>query len=890
VSKLLLLDGHSLAYRAFYALPADLATSDGTVTNAVYGFTSMLVKVLGDEKPDHLAVAFDAPARTFRKEKDPTYKAGRKETPDLFKSQLPLIRQVLEALAVPILEVEGVEADDVIGTLAVRAAAQGIDTIVVTGDRDSYQLVRDPNLRVLYNKRGVSDYALYDEAGILERTGVTPQQYVEYAALRGDKSDNLPGVPGIGEKTAAKLVQTYENLEGIFEHLDELPPKQRTNLGEARDQVFHNREMSELRTDLELEYEPDDLRMGGWDKAAVQELFQTLEFRLIYPRLLEALGEDGDDLPAGGTALEVDVRVLRAGKEITAFVDGLIGSGKRYVVEPRWSNDGARAVLAGLAFSDAGEDVVYVAIEDLRAAAVTKKLAKLWADGGPPLVAHRAKELMHGLSEALDVDVRTLDLDTAVMAYLLDPGERKYDLEQLALRFLELELTSPDKEEGTLDLDGDTASDETGRRAVAVLRLADALSDGLTKRELLGLYADVERPLVRVLVKMELEGIRMDRDFLEELRADLQSQCDDLEAKIHAHAGEQFVVNSVPQLRRILFEKLELTPVKRTKTGPSTDADSLEKMAAANAHPILDDLMRFREVEKLRSTYADALPPLIREDGRIHATFNQIATTTGRISSENPNLQNIPVRSEGGREMRRAFIADEGCGLLAADYSQIELRVLAHLAEDPGLIDAFARSADVHTITAARVFDVDEEKVDAFQRRFAKVVNYGLAFGMEAYGLGQRLNIPTDQAREILDSYFESFPNVHEFMERTVQEAKQRGYTTTLLGRRRQIAELSSNNFRIQQMGERMAQNAPVQGSAADIFKVAMVELDRALEERGLETRMLLTVHDELVFEVPLAERETVEALVREVMESAIELRVPLVVDVGFGPTWADAK
>ncbi len=702
MSKLLLLDGHSLAYRAFYALPADLATSDGTVTNAVYGFTSMLVKVLGDEKPDHLAVAFDAPVKTFRKEMDATYKAGRKETPDLFRSQLPLIRQVLAALAVPVLEVGGVEADDVIGTLAVRAAAQGIDTIVVTGDRDSYQLVRDPNLRVLYNKRGVSDYALYDEAGILERTGVTPQQYVEYAALRGDKSDNLPGVPGVGEKTAAKLVQTYGNLETIFEHLDELPPKQRTNLAEAKEQVFHNREMSVLRTDLELEYEPDDLRMGGWDKAEVQELFQTLEFRLIYPRLLEALGEEGEDIPSGGTTLEVDVRVLRVGKEITALVDGLIASGKRYVVEPRWSNDGDRAVLAGLAFSDAGEDAVYVAIDDLRAAAVTKKLAKLWAEGGPPLVAHRAKELMHGLSEALDVDVRTLDLDTAVMAYLLDPGERKYDLEQLALRFLELELTSPDREEGTLDLDGDTASDETGRRAVAVLRLADALSDGLTKRELLDLYTDVERPLVRVLVKMELEGIRMDRAFLEEMRTDLQGQCDDLERKIHEHAGEDFVVNSVPQLRRILFEKLELTPVKRTKTGPSTDADSLEKMAAAKAHPILDDLMRYREVEKLRSTYADALPRLIRDDGRIHATFNQIATTTGRISSENPNLQNIPVRSEGGREVRRAFIADEGCGLLAADYSQIELRVLAHLAEDPGLIDAFARGADVHTITASR--------------------------------------------------------------------------------------------------------------------------------------------------------------------------------------------
>jgi len=889
VSKLLLLDGHSLAYRAFYALPTDLATSSGTVTNAVYGFTSMLVKVLGDEKPDHLAVAFDAPAKTFRKEMDATYKAGRKETPDLFRSQLPLIRQVLEALAVPTLEVEGVEADDVIGTLAVRAAAQGMDTIVVTGDRDSYQLVRDPHLKVLYNKRGVSDYALYDEAGILERTGVTPQQYVDYAALRGDKSDNLPGVPGIGEKTAAKLINTYGGLEGIFEHLDDLPPKQRTNLAELHEQVLHNREMSVLRTDLDLALDPDDLRMGGWDRHAVQVLFQQLEFRLLYPRLLEALGEEGEEAPKGAS-LEATVRSLRTSDEIVKHLRGIADSGERYVIEPRWDNDAQRTSLQGIAVTGADEDAVYVHVDDLRDESVTGELVALLGRDGPPLVAHRAKELLHGLSEGLGIDVQTLDLDTAVMAYLLDPGERKYDLEQLALRFLELELTSPDREEGTLDLDGDAAPDETGRRAIAVLRLARALLDGLEARELTDLYEKVERPLVRVLVKMEAAGIRMDRDFLEALRSELQDQCDDLERKIHTHAGEPFVVNSVPQLRRILFEKLELTPVKRTKTGPSTDADSLEKMAAAKAHPILDDLMRYREVEKLRSTYADALPPLIHEDGRIHATFNQIATTTGRISSENPNLQNIPVRSEGGREMRRAFIAEPGSGLLTADYSQIELRVLAHLAEDPGLIDAFARSADVHTITAAKVFDVDEDKVDAFQRRFAKVVNYGLAFGMEAYGLGQRLNIPTDQAREILDSYFESFPNVHQFMESTVAEAKQRGYTTTILGRRRQISELASDNFRIRQMGERMAQNAPVQGSAADIFKLAMVELDRELEAGDLQTRMILTVHDELVFEVPLDERDAMEQLVREVMESAIELRVPLVVDLGFGPNWAEAK
>ncbi|MGZ6907111.1 MAG: DNA polymerase I [Acidimicrobiia bacterium] len=891
MSTLLLLDGHSLAYRAFYALPTDLATSSGQVTNAVYGFTSMLIKVVGDEHPDHLAVAFDTAAPTFRKEKDATYKAGRKETPDLFRSQLPLIRQVLETLAVPILEVDGVEADDVIATLAERASADGLDVIVVTGDRDSYQLVRDPHVRVLYNKRGVSDYALYDEAGIFERTGVTPAQYPEYAALRGDTSDNLPGVPGIGEKTAAKLVSAYGTLEGIFEHLDELPPKQRQNLGEFRDQVFHNREMSILRRDVPFDVEVDDLRIGGWDPETVRVLFQQLEFRTLYPRLLEALGTTDEGVDVESTTLDVDVERVTDAAALVAVIDAIRTTGSDYAIEADWTGVPGTSALRGLAFAS-GDAVSYAPGDLLGEATVASALGDLLGPEGPPLVTHRAKELMHGLHWSAGVAVQTLDLDTAVMAYLVDPGEGKYDLGELCLRFCGFELTSPDREqvEGTLDLDGDASGEDAGRRAAAALRLGDALRDVLDARELRSLYDDVERPLVGVLATMEQVGVRVDREFLDQMRADLQKQCDELESRIHAHAGEPFVINSVPQLRRILFEVLELTPVKRTKTGPSTDADSLQKMAATSEHPILADLLKYREVEKLRSTYADALPPLIQPDGRIHATFNQIATTTGRISSENPNLQNIPVRTAEGREMRRAFIADDGCGLLTADYSQIELRILAHLADDPGLIDAFTRGADVHTITAAKVFDVDEAKVDDFQRRFAKVVNYGLAYGMEAYGLGQRLDIPTDQAREILDSYFESFPNVHAYMERTVADAKSCGYTTTILGRRRQISELSSDNFRIRQMGERMAQNAPVQGSAADIFKVAMVRMDRALRDGGYASRMILTVHDELVFEVPTAERTTIEPVVREAMEGAIELAVPLVVDIGFGPSWAEAK
>src|SRR5262245_3706305 len=882
--KLLLLDGHSLAYRAFYALPTDLSTRGGTITNAVFGFTSMLTKVLADEQPDEITVVFDSKGPTFRDERDAEYKAGRKQTPELVSAQMPLIREVLDTIKVPVLEIEGVEADDVIATLATRAAAAGTDVVVVTGDRDAYQLVEDPHLKVLYNRRGVSDYALYDEAGILERTGVTPQQYPEYAALRGDTSDNLPGVPGIGEKTAAKLVNTYGSVDEILAHVDELPPKQRENLTAMADRVRLNREMSILRRDCDVGDAADDLRQGAFDAEAVRVLFDQLEFRTLLPRLMEAVGQVAAPTDVQAATLDADVVTLRDGDAVVARLDALASAGVEYALEVRWSGAVGGSDMEGLGVAGSDDGVHYVPGDVVREPAVHDALGRLVADGGPPLVAHRAKELMRGLH----VDIRTVHRDTAVMAYLLDPAEGKYLLEDLALRYLSLEVQSPDVEVGTLDFDGEAAMQETGRRAAAVLRLGHELADALEVRELTDLYERFERPLIRVLAKMEEAGIRIDREFLDELRTQLAKECDELVRRIHAHAGQEFNVNSTPQLRTILFDQLGLTPVKKTKTGPSTDADSLQKMV--DEHPIVSELLRYREVEKLRGTYADALPPLIDPDGRVRATFKQTDTTTGRISSEAPNLQNVPVRTADGREFRRAFVADEGWGILTADYSQIELRVLAHLAEDPGLLDAFARGVDVHTVTAAKVFGVPEPAVDDAQRRFAKVVNYGLAYGMEAYGLGQRLDIPTEDARDILDSYFEGFPKVKEFMQRTVVEAKQRGYTTTIFGRRRQITELASDNFRIRQMGERMAQNAPVQGSAADIFKLAMIDVDRALDGAGLETRMLLTVHDELVFEVPETERDAAEPLIRTTMESVTELLVPLQVDMGFGPNWAKAK
>ncbi|MFO1537562.1 MAG: DNA polymerase I [Actinomycetota bacterium] len=884
--KLLLLDGHSLAYRAFYALPPDLSTRDGTVTNAVFGFTSMLVKVLADEAPDEIAVVFDPQGPTLRDAMDPAYKAGRRETPELFSAQLPLIREVLDAVCIPVVVVDGVEADDVIATLATRAAARAADVVVVTGDRDSYQLVQDPHITVLYNKRGVSDYARYDEAGIVERTGVTPTQYPEYAALRGDSSDNLPGVPGIGEKTAAKLVTTYGTVEAILEHVDELPPKQRQNLTEMAERVLLNRDMSVLHRDIDLGPVADDLRQGTFDRDAVRTLFDRLEFRTLFPRLMAAVGGAAAPEAPIADAPEMEVRVLGATAAAAEHLDGLRAAGAPYALEVRWVGTPGRSDVDGVALaSGADADVVaYIPGGVLGEPEVAAALAALVGPDGPPLTGCRTKDWMR----ALALDLRALDRDVAVMAYLVDPAEGRYRLEDLALRYCGIEVTSPDAEAGQLDFGGDRAVTDTARRAAALLPLAAALAEALEARELTDLYVRFERPLVRILAEMERAGIRIDRGVLDDLRGQLATECDRLVRRIHELAGKEFNVNSTPQLRTVLFEDLGLTPVKKTKTGPSTDADSLQKLAAE--HPMIPELLRYREVEKLRNTYADALPPLIEADGRVRATFKQTDTTTGRISSEHPNLQNIPVRTADGREFRRVFVADEGWGLLTADYSQIELRILAHLADDPGLVDAFERGADIHTATAATVFGVAEADVDAGQRRFAKVVNYGLAYGMEAYGLAQRLDIPPAEAKVILDAYFDGFPRVKAFMQETIDDAKARGYPTTRFGRRRYIAELASDNFRVRQMGERMAQNAPVQGSAADIFKLAMIEVDAALAAAGLATRMLLTVHDELVFEVPLGERDTAEALVRSTMEGVCDLRVPLVVDLGFGPNWADAK
>ena len=889
----MLIDGNSLTYRAFFALPTDLTTASGQVTNAVYGFTSMLINLVRDQQPDQVIVAFDRPEPTFRHQALDTYKANRSEAPDILRQQMGLVRQVVDALALPVVERAGFEADDLIATLAAEGRDQGYEVIIVTGDRDSYQLVEDPLVKVLYNKRGVSDYALYDEAGILERTGVPPDRYVEYAALRGDPSDNLPGVPGVGEKTAAKLIMTYGGLDGIFDHVEDQTPKLRANLAEHEAQVRSNAELMRLIRDVELDYSLGDLHRGQVDPDELRKLFDFLEFHSLADRLSEAFGERlAGDVPEVGV-LEAEVTELTDAGEAAAVVGQLAEAEGRLALAGAWEAvDDDRTPLVGITFvRDAAQgDVVFVGIDLLADVAVRAALEGLLAPGGRPVAIHNAKSLMRALLDR-DVDLRTLQLDVSLAAYLLDPAESRYVLDDLLRRYARLSL--PDTEavpSGQLDFGGaaDVAPLESARRALGVAALSGPLLDALDAQGLRQLNDEIEVPLVRVLARMEHAGVGVDVEVLRNLNEQMATECAQLTSQIWEDAGEQFNVNSTPQLRTVLFDKLGLTPQKKTKTGFSTDAASLEKLVGQ--HPIIDHLLRYREVEKLRSTYGEGLLTEVRPDGRIHATFNQTVARTGRLSSDAPNLHNIPVRSDMGRGFRAAFVPAPGTEFLVADYNQIELRCIAHLAEDPGLIAAFDSGTDIHTQTASRVFAVAPADVSHEQRSKAKMVSYGLAYGMEAYGLGQRLSIPTSEAQVILDAYFDAFPAVRAYMDDTVAEARERGYTETLFGRRRQIPELSSSNFRIRQAGERQAMNAGIQGLAADIFKVALVRLDQALDREHLASRLVLQVHDEVILEVPPAEREAATEVTLEAMMGAFALRVPLEVNLSFGATWADAK
>jgi len=885
VSKLLILDGNSLTYRAFFALPTDMATASGQVTNAVFGFTSMFINLVKDHKPDGVLVAFDRPEPTFRHFTNPEYKAQREAAPDILRQQMGLVREVLQALNVTSIELTGFEADDLIGTVARLARERGDEVIIVTGDRDAYQLVSDPNVKVLYNRRGVSDYALYDEAGILAKTGVTPAQYPEYAALRGDSSDNLPGIPGVGEKTAAKLIQTYGGLDGIFANVDNNTPKLKASLVEFEDRARQNHQLMIVDCNAPIEIDLDSLSFAP-DQAEVQRLFDFLEFRSLIGRLYEALGGAGmESIPAStGEVLESEVAISSSSEESAAVVAML----PTVDLASRWLGEPGRSALLGIAIvtDAASAECLWVPAEQLLEADMAMALRNLTDVRG-----HNVKALMRWLLDN-DIVLGGLQVDTAIAAYLIDPAESRYAVSDLLEKYTAFRFP-PDEPQSKGQLDfGDTGVDDAkrgGREALAISHLADALQSALGKQGMAELYATIENPLVEILAKMEHVGIAVDRLELQRLSDRLAAEVQRLSVLLQEVVGRPFNINSPVQLREILYTERGLAAGKKTKTGFSTDAATLEKLRDEWPE-FIGPLLQFREVEKLRSTYGEALLAEIAADGRIHATFNQTVARTGRLSSDKPNLHNIPVRSDEGRAFRQCFVPARGCTLMVADYNQIELRCIAHLAGDPGLIEAFATGQDIHNATAARVFGVEPAKVTLDMRSKAKMVSYGLAYGMEAYGLGQRLNIPTEDAAVILNAYFVAFPNVKAYMDGTVKEARMRGYTETLFGRRRPIPELSNANYRVRQAGERQAMNAGIQGLAADIFKVALVRLDQALEAAGYASRIILQVHDEVLVEVPEAEREAVGKLTVDTMRHAAELRVPLEVNTAFGRTWADAK
>ncbi len=865
--RLFLLDGHSLSYRAFFALPPSLATTTGQVTNAVYGFTSMLIKLLAEERPDLIAVAFDIGKPTVRLEKYAEYKAGRPETPDEFRQQLGLIVEVVETLRIRVIGVEGHEADDAIATLALQAREEGIEAVIVTADRDFFQLVR-PGLTVMFNVKGISDIRSYDVDAVTERFGLPPEKYLDYVALKGDASDNIPGVPGVGEKTASKLVQDFGSIEELLRRTDELKGKLKDSIEAAGEQLALNKELAQLKTDLELPVRPEDCVMGEWDVEAVRQLFTSLEFRTLFERL-EEVGRSAK--PAVEVA-ELDLRETTA-NEVLALLESDAPKAVRL------ESDAGR--VTGVAVSVGGGQAAYAPVK--KASEVAGGLA-----GPAPKWAHDAKDT-ETAALAAEGALGGVAFDTMLGAYLLDPAAPSYELSALCETYLGTDVlgSTADEEEGQLFGD---AWRVPAAEAAAVALLAPVMAERIDKAGLRPLLDEVELPLSSVLARMQAAGVALDVPYLEEMAEGVRDKMATLRADIYRHAGEEFNLNSPPQLRTILYDKLKLSPGKRTSKGQlSTDASVLEKLR--DAHPIVDALLSWRELDKLNSTYLEALPRQVdARDGRVHTTFNQTGAATGRLSSSNPNLQNIPVRGELGRQIRRAFVpGSKDQVLLVADYSQIELRILAHLAGDEGLKAAFESGADIHTATSAKVFGLPEDQVDPATRSRAKAINYGLAYGMNAWGLASRLEITTDEAQEFIDAYFASFPQIREYLDRQVAKAAAEGFTETLLGRRRYIPELQAANPRVRDMGRRMALNAPIQGSAADVFKLGMLRVDEALRASDVDCRMLLTVHDELVFEVATAQIDDAAELVKREMESAYDLDVPLRADLGRGPNWAEA-
>ena len=908
--RLLLLDGHSLAYRAFFALPAEnFRTGTGQTTNAVYGFTSMLINLLRDEEPTHLAVAFDVSRKTFRAERYAEYKANRSTTPDDFRGQIDLIKEVLNALNIPVFGVEGYEADDLIATLATQAEADGFDVLITTGDRDAFQLVTD-HVTVLYPKRGVSDLSRVDPAEVDARYGLTPAQYPDFAALRGDPSDNLPSIPGVGEKTAAKWVREFGSLAELTDRVDEVKGKAGDALRENLANVTLNRQLTELVRDVDMGAAPSQLEVRAWDRDAVHRLFDELEFRVLRERLFATLQSAEPEAESG---FEVAGAVIEPGS-VRSWLDTHARDGRRVALSfAGVSGPVAARDMIGIAFAvgeptvedrAAGAEAGVPQAGYLVLAALTPDdeaaLGDWLADATAPKAAHDVKAVLHAL-RSRGWSLAGLTSDTALAAYLAKPGQRTFDLADLALRYLRRELRTEAPDDGQLSLLGgeeeadDQAAQQEMLAASAIQELADAIDADLAERGGSELLADLELPLAFVLADLEAAGIAVDQEMLSDLESEFGAGVRQAAQDAYAVIGKEINLGSPKQLQTVLFDELEMPKTKRTKTGYTTDADALQTLYEQTGHEFLQHLLTHRDATRLKIT-VDGLIKSIADDGRIHTTYSQTIAATGRLSSTDPNLQNVPIRTAAGRRIRDAFVVGRVGGggaqfseLMTADYSQIEMRIMAHLSEDAALIEAFRSQHDFHAETAARVFGVDPTEVGTEQRAKIKAMNYGLAYGLSAYGLSTQLRIPTEEAKGLMEEYFAGFGGVRDYLGGVVGQARKDGFTATIMGRRRYLPDLNSDNRQRREMAERMALNAPIQGSAADIIKVAMLRVHQGLAAEGLASRMLLQVHDELVFEVADGERDALEALVRREMAAAADLTVSLDVSVGYGRSWDGA-
>ncbi|MBW0126003.1 DNA polymerase I, partial [Pseudonocardia oceani] len=896
--------------RAFFALPAEnFRTGTGQTTNAVYGFTSMLINLLRDEAPTHLAVAFDVSRKTFRSEKFTEYKANRSATPDDFRGQVDLIKEVLRALSIPFFAVDNFEADDVIATLATQAEADGFQVAITTGDRDAFQLVSD-NVMVLYPTRGVSELGRIDPAAVMERYGLTPAQYPDFAALRGDPSDNLPNIPGVGEKTAAKWVREYGSLAELTDRVDEVKGKAGDALRANLANVLLNRQLTELIRDVPLDAVPAELEVRPWDRDAVHRLFDELEFRVLRERLFSTLVSAEPEAEGG---IEVQGSALAPG-EVRAWLDAHARDGRRVGLAFHGITGGAvSGDLAGIALAAgepsvearaAGADAGVPQAAYLEVTTLTPDdeaaLGEWLADASVPKAAHDAKSALHAL-RGRGWTLAGLTSDTALAAYLTRPGQRSFDLADLALRHLRRELRVDGAEEsGQLSLLGGEEEADAERAngqmvaASAVAELAGALDVELAEKAATSLLTGLELPLEYVLADLETAGIAVDGEALAALEADFAGQVKQAAQDAYAVIGKEINLGSPKQLQVVLFDELDMPKTKRTKTGYTTDADALQTLYEQTGNEFLQHLLLHRDATRLKVT-VDGLLKSVADDGRIHTTYSQTIAATGRLSSTEPNLQNVPIRTAAGRRIRETFVVGshpDGTAyaeLMTADYSQIEMRIMAHLSEDAALIEAFRSRHDFHAETAARVFGVEPTEVTPAQRAKIKAMNYGLAYGLSAFGLSNQLRISTEEARGLMEDYFAGFGGVRDYLAGVVDQARKDGFTATIMDRRRYLPDLTSDNRQRREMAERMALNAPIQGSAADIIKVAMLGVHRALAAEGLRSRMLLQVHDELVLEVAEGEKEQLEELVRREMAAAAELSVPLEVSVGYGRSWDDA-